>query len=40
VGFLIRMWRVRAGSRVIVGASGPLVIEDSLRERIRRETEY
>jgi cytochrome c-type biogenesis protein CcmH len=40
VGFLIRMWRLRAGARVIASASGSLVVEDSLRDRIRRETEY
>ena len=37
VGFLIRMWTRR---RVPASASGPLVVEDSLRARIRRETEY
>ena len=40
-GFLIRVWKLRSGTRVPVGvpiahdASG-----DALRERIRRETEY
>src|SRR6202453_4694362 len=41
VGFLIRMWRLRAaGTRVMVSATGPQVSDDALRERIRRETEY
>jgi cytochrome c-type biogenesis protein CcmH len=40
VGFLIRMWMVRPGSRAPVSAAGPDVGGDALRERIRRETEY
>ena len=40
VGFLIRMWRLRAGVRVMAGAAGASVGDDALRERIRRETEY
>jgi cytochrome c-type biogenesis protein CcmH/NrfF len=40
VGFLIRMWRLRAGTRVIAAAAGGTIEDDALRERIRRETEY
>jgi cytochrome c-type biogenesis protein CcmH len=40
VGFLIRMWRVRAGPHEPLSAAGPAVGGDALRERIRRETEY
>jgi cytochrome c-type biogenesis protein CcmH/NrfF len=40
VGFLIRMWRLRAGTRVMAEAGGLSVGDDALRERIRRETEY
>jgi cytochrome c-type biogenesis protein CcmH/NrfF len=40
VGFLIRMWRLRAGGRVMAGAAGGTIEDDALRERIRRETEY
>ena len=40
VGFLIRMWRLRAGATVMAGAAGANVEDDALRERIRRETEY
>ncbi len=40
VGFLIRMWRLRAGGRVMAGAAGGNIEDDALRERIRRETEY
>jgi cytochrome c-type biogenesis protein CcmH/NrfF len=40
VGLLIRMWRLRAGARVLAGAAGASVGDDALRERIRRETEY
>jgi cytochrome c-type biogenesis protein CcmH len=40
-GFLIRVWKLRSGTRVTVGA--PMAHDagsDALRERIRRETEY
>jgi cytochrome c-type biogenesis protein CcmH len=40
VGFLVRMWRVRAGPHEPLSAAGPVVGGDALRERIRRETEY
>jgi cytochrome c-type biogenesis protein CcmH/NrfF len=40
LGFLIRMWTQRAGRQVQLSAAGPSVVEDSLRERIRRETKY
>jgi cytochrome c-type biogenesis protein CcmH len=40
VGFLVRVWRVRAGPHEPLSAAGPAVGEDALRERIRRETEY
>jgi cytochrome c-type biogenesis protein CcmH len=40
VGFLVRMWRVRAGPHEPLSAAGPPVGEDALRERNRRETEY
>jgi cytochrome c-type biogenesis protein CcmH/NrfF len=40
VGFLIRIWRLRAGGRVMAGAAGGTIEDDALRERIRRETEY
>jgi cytochrome c-type biogenesis protein CcmH len=40
VGFLVRMWTARSGRRVPVSATGPDVGGDTLRERIRRETEY
>ena len=40
VGFLIRMWRMRAGLHAPLSAAGPAVAGDALRERIRRETEY
>jgi cytochrome c-type biogenesis protein CcmH len=40
VGLLIRVWTVRSGRHVPVDAAGPGVGGDTLRERIRRETEY
>jgi cytochrome c-type biogenesis protein CcmH/NrfF len=40
VGFLIRMWRLRAGPHEPAIAAGPDFRGDALRERIRRETEY
>jgi cytochrome c-type biogenesis protein CcmH/NrfF len=40
LGFLIRMWTVRSGRQAPLRAAGPGVAEDSLRERIRRETKY
>ena len=40
VGFLIRMWKLRAGRPLPVIAAGPDFASDTLRERIRRETEY
>jgi cytochrome c-type biogenesis protein CcmH/NrfF len=40
VGLLIRVWTVRSGRHVPVGAAVPGVGGDALRERIRRETEY
>jgi cytochrome c-type biogenesis protein CcmH len=40
VGFLIRMWLVRPGSRAETSAAGLGIGGDALRERIRRETEY
>jgi cytochrome c-type biogenesis protein CcmH len=40
-GFLIRVWKLRSGTRTPVAvASGGDVAGDALRERIRRETEY
>jgi cytochrome c-type biogenesis protein CcmH len=35
VAFLIRVWKLRSGTRVAVVGAG-----DAMRERIRRETEY
>jgi cytochrome c-type biogenesis protein CcmH/NrfF len=40
VGFVIRMWMMRSGPHVPVSATGPSVGGDTLRERIRQETEY
>jgi cytochrome c-type biogenesis protein CcmH/NrfF len=40
VGFLIRMWRLRAGRHEPVIAAVPDFGADAVRERIRRETEY
>jgi cytochrome c-type biogenesis protein CcmH/NrfF len=40
VGFLIRIWKLRAGRHEPVSAAGPDIGGDALRERIRRETEY
>lgn len=40
VGFLIRMWKLRAGRHELVSTVGPPIGSDALRERIRRETEY
>ena len=40
-GFLIRVWKLRSGTRVPVGVSiAHDTSGDALRERIRRETEY
>jgi cytochrome c-type biogenesis protein CcmH/NrfF len=40
LGFLIRLWTQRSGRQVALNAAGPAVGDDSLRERIRRETKY
>jgi cytochrome c-type biogenesis protein CcmH len=40
VGFLIRVWTTRSRRHEPVSATGPAVGGDTLRERIRRETEY
>jgi cytochrome c-type biogenesis protein CcmH/NrfF len=40
LGFLIRMWTQRSGRQAQLSAAGPVVGDDSLRERIRRETKY
>jgi cytochrome c-type biogenesis protein CcmH/NrfF len=39
-GLLIRMWKLRSVRQLPMGAAGPGVGGDALRERIRRETEY
>jgi cytochrome c-type biogenesis protein CcmH/NrfF len=40
-GFLIRVWKLRSGARTPVSAAGGIDADgDSMRERIRRETEY
>ena len=40
-GFLIRVWKLRSGTRTAVRVVGGIDVEgDKLRERIRRETEY
>jgi cytochrome c-type biogenesis protein CcmH len=40
-GFLIRVWKLRSGTRAAVRVASGIDVEgDKLRERIRRETEY
>ena len=40
MGFLIWMWKLRAGRQIQLSAVGPVAGGSALRERIRRETEY
>jgi hypothetical protein len=39
-GLLVRMWSSRSRQRRAVATAGVVVGSDSMRERIRRETEY
>ena len=39
-GFLVKMWSARSAQRRAVSAAGPVMGNDAVRERIRRETEY
>jgi len=39
-GFLVKMWSARSAQRRAVSAAGPVMGNDAVRERVRRETEY